>query len=163
MFRVPWPCLRSVGSPYAAEPLMCTVFPIVFHLQPFPRIVWATWPLTALFWKTLLPLENSGIWVGVNCRWREDACSRWSVGCVYASAQALLFIVAQSNQTSVSCSVPGLAAPISPQDWNSLGTREVWVLRLCIKWAKELSKTETLRFVLFCHKIDRNLCLVWEI
>lgn len=56
----------------------------------------------------------------------EESClfSNESVDCVNPSAGALLFIVAQSNQTSVSCSVPGLAAPISPQDWQNLGTRE---------------------------------------
>lgn len=60
----------------------------------------------------------------VHWRWREAVCSKERVGCGNASAGAFLVFAPESNQISVGCSVPGLAAPISPQDWQNLGTRE---------------------------------------
>lgn len=59
----------------------------------FPKLVGLHMVPNCPFLKTLLPLENSGIWVGVNWRWREAVCSKGSVGCANSSARALLFVV----------------------------------------------------------------------
>lgn len=54
---------------------------------------------------------------------KSHLLSNKNVGHSNTPAWALLFIVAQRNQSSMGSPVPGLAAPISPLDWQNLGTR----------------------------------------
>lgn len=157
MSGVPWPCLSSVRQSLCSR--ATDAYSLSNHLYSpafSPNWLGYTWSLTVPFLKTVLPLENSGIWVGVNWRWREAVCSKGSVGCANTSARALLLVVHRVTRPL------GAAQSLGWQLPSLLRTGRIWELgslRLCVKWAKELSKNETLRFGLFCHKIDPNLHL----
>lgn len=86
--------------------------------------------------------------------------SNENVGHSNTPAWALLFIVAQRNQSSMGSPVPGLAAPISSLDWQNLGTRFCLDSETVCKVSRGTVKNQNrLRTGLFCQKIDQNLHL----
>lgn len=121
-------CVHSFQSP-----LISSLYPELVGLHMVPSCPFLeNISASGEFWN----LGEDGNW-----RWREAVCAKERVGCVNASAGAFLLFVSQSNQTSVGCSAPGLACPISPQDWQNLETREsrFWDYvqseqRNCQKW-----------------------------